>query len=96
LDKAIDALTLGLEGTRSVRGATFGDTMGITDFLVSCLEEAKRFEKAEELLQRSYQDAADAKESELAAARAEKVVAFYERRGDAAKAAEWKKNVDVK
>ena len=96
LDKAIDALTLGLEGTRSVRGATFGDTMGITDFLVLCLEEAKRFEKAEELLQRSYQDAADAKESELAAARAEKIVAFYERRGDAAKAAEWKKNVDVK
>jgi serine/threonine protein kinase len=96
VEKAIDVLLLGLEGTRSVRGTTFGDTLRITDFLVSCLEEAKRFEKAEELLKRAYQDAADAKESELAAARAEKVVAFYGRRGDAAQAAEWKKNVDVK
>lgn len=96
LDDAIDVLTLGLEGTRSVRGATFGDTMGITDFLVSCLEETKRFERAEELLKRAYDDAAEAKERELAAARAGRVAAFYERRGDAAKAEEWKKMVDDK
>ncbi|HEX8876362.1 MAG TPA: serine/threonine-protein kinase [Phycisphaerales bacterium] len=91
LENAIDVLMLGLEGTRSVRGTTFGDTMGIADFLVSCLEEAKRYEKAEELLRRAYDDAMEAKEQELATARAAKLAAFYERRGDAAKAEEWKK-----
>jgi serine/threonine protein kinase len=95
LEIAIDVLTLGLEGTRSVRGALFGDTMGITDFLVTCLEEAKRYEQAESLLVRAFGDAMDAKERELSTARAGKVIAFYERRGDATKAAEWKKKVDL-
>ena len=96
LENAIDALTLGLEGTRTVRGPLFGDTMAITDFLVSCLEEATRFEKAEELLKRAYQDAVDAKELELAAARAGRLAAYFDRRGDADRTAEWKQKVDIK
>jgi serine/threonine protein kinase len=91
VENAIDVLLLGLEGTRSVRGTTFGDTLGITDFLVSCLEDVKRYEKAEELLKRAHADAVDAKEQDLATLRAAKLVAFYERRGDSAQAEVWKK-----
>jgi non-specific serine/threonine protein kinase/serine/threonine-protein kinase len=96
LENAIDLLTLGLEGTRSVRGPLFGDTMGITDFLVTCLEEAQRFDKAESLLVRAYDDAATANEIELAAARAGKLAAFFERRGDAAKMEDWKTKANAK
>jgi len=88
---SIDQLMLGLEGTRSVRGPLFGDTFGITDFLVACLEETQRFDRAGELLIRSYSDAKDAGDKDAAAARAAKVAAFFERRKDAPKAAEWKK-----
>lgn len=87
---AIDVLMLGLEGTRSVRGPVFGDTLAITDFLVTCLEEAGRFDKAESLLKRAHDDAIDAKDTNLVAARAAKLVAFFERRGDTAKAERWK------
>jgi len=88
---SIDQLTLGLEGTRSVRGPLFRDTFGITDFLVSCLEETERFDRGEALLRRAYADAVNAKDEADAKERAERLAAFFERRGDAAKAAEWKK-----
>jgi serine/threonine protein kinase len=88
---SIDQLMLGLEGTRSVRGPLFGDTFGITDFLVSCLEETQRFDRAGELLMRSYSDAKESGDKDAAAERAAKVAAFFERRQNAAKATEWKK-----
>jgi len=95
LPDSIDQLMLGLEGTRSVRGPLFGDTFGITDFLVSCLEETKRFDKAEQLLLRSHDDAANAKDAASEKIRAEKLAEFYERRGNAPAAAEWKKIAEV-
>lgn len=95
LSDSIDELMLGLEGTRSVRGPLFGDTFGITDVLVSCLEETKRFDKAEQLLLRSHDDAASAKDIESEKVRAEKLADFYDRRGNAPAAAEWKKIAEV-
>ena len=90
LPDAIDELNLGLEGTRSVRGPLFGDTFAITDFVVSCLEESQRFDKAQNLLLRSYADAADAKDIAAEKSRAGRLAAFYERRGDTSSAAQWK------
>lgn len=95
LSDSIDELLLGLEGTRSVRGPLFGDTFGITDVLVTCLEETKRFDKAEQLLLRSHDDAASAKDIASEKIRAEKLAEFYERRGNAPAAAEWKKVAEV-
>lgn len=92
---SIDQLVIGLEGTRSVRGATFGDTFGITDFLVTCLEESQRFDKAESLLLRAHDDAAKAGDASNEKLRAEKLAAFYERRGNTPAATEWKKTASL-
>lgn len=87
--EAIDQLTIALEGYRFVRGGTYPDTLAITDVLVSCLENGERAERAEALLVRAHADSLQ--ESEVAAKRAGKLAEFYERRGDANKAAKWKK-----
>ncbi|MBS0189049.1 MAG: protein kinase [Planctomycetes bacterium] len=90
-DEAIVQLTIGLEGTRSVRGPVYGDTLAITDFLVTVLEESGAHPRAESLLVRAYTDARDAKENDLARERAAKVAAFFARRGNEAKKTEWEK-----
>lgn len=87
--EAIDQLTIALEGYRFVRGGTYPDTLAITDVLVSCLENGERAETAEALLVRAHVDSLQ--ESDVAAKRAGKLAEFYERRGDAEKAARWKK-----
>ncbi|MGH7245272.1 MAG: protein kinase domain-containing protein [Phycisphaerales bacterium] len=91
LDEAIDQLTIGLEGTRAVRGVMYPDTFAITDFLARCLEDAKRDGRAEVILVRCYQDCIAQKDADAAKERAGAVASHFERAHDDTKAAEWKK-----
>ena len=90
LSEAIDQLLLGLEGTRSVRGPLFGDSFAIADFLVTCLEEAGRFDRAEAILLRAHADTEKAGDREKGVARALRLASYYERRGDAKASSLWK------
>ncbi|MBX3381716.1 MAG: protein kinase [Phycisphaeraceae bacterium] len=91
VDDAIDQLTIGVEGTRAVRGVAYPDTFAITDFLVICLEETNRFDRAAQLLERSYADCLGPPQLDEAKSRAEKMAEFCERRGDTDGAAKWRK-----